>query len=208
MTEPAVKATRKGLISTTAEFPDYKTGEPVVCISQGEMMLWYILRWDDDIDHIDTQVALDNDRVDSIINEIRGSEIYAENPLEPDNRENLSTDLVAYLRNGLIHAYQVKSSREEVKGDKEQGRLLIEALYWKSLGVKWNLMFKEDINKIYVDNIKDVTRYYDEQKVHDEISKLQHLIAVKKLTVDMTVPIDWPAMLEQYNSLTAGEHHE
>lgn len=203
MTKPAVKATKKGLSSTTSEFADYKTGEDVTCLSQGEMMLWYILRWDDDVDHIDTQVAMDNKRVDRIIAEMETSDVYTPDELDPDAREPLSTDVVAYLRNGQRYAFQVKADRSELDNINTVRRLYIEDLYWKTLNVPWKLVFKSEMNRVYVENIRAAVRYYDDSKVHDEVSRFQHLVAVKEVKIDMTVPIDWMNLSKEYWS----EHH-
>lgn len=208
MGEPAVKATKKGLISTTSEFADYKTGAPVTCLSQGEMMLWFILRWDDDVDYIDTQVPLDNAGVDEIIAEMTGSRSYIPDPVIEDKREPLSTDLVAHLINGEMQAFQVKASPKDIESLRESRRLYIEDLYWKSRNVPWKLIFKSDINSVYVENIRRAVRYYDLSKVHDSESYLQHLIATKELIIDMKSElIDWKQLAEQEGITYEGNSH-
>ncbi len=209
MGEPAVKATKKGLRSTTSEFKDYKTGKPVVCLSQGEMMLWYILRWNDDVDYIDTQVALSNAGVDEIIAEMEGSPVYIPDPVIEDKREPLSTDLVAHLTNGEMRTFQVKASPKDIESIHEARRLYIEALYWKSRGVPWRLIFKSDINAVYVENIRRAVRYYDLSKVHDSESYLQYLIATKQKVIDdmQSELIDWKALAEQEGIHYEGNGH-
>ena len=199
MGEPAVKATKKGLISTTSEFRDYKTGDPVTCLSQGEKMLWYILRWDDDVDYIDTQVPLDNAKVDKIIAEMEESPTYIPDPVVEDNREPLSTDLVAHLANGELRAFQVKASPRDIESFHASRRLYIEDLYWQSQSVPWKIIFKSDINIVYFQNIERVIRYYDPSSVHDSVSYLQHLIATKQLLInDMKSElVDWKSLAER-----------
>lgn len=197
MSDPAVKATKKGLISTTSEFADYKTGAPVTCLSQGETMLWFMLRWEDDVDYIETQFPLNNADVDDIIAELDGSRAYIPDPVFEDKREPLSTDLLAHLTNGELRAFQVKASPADVESPHEARRLYIEDLYWRSKQVPWKLMFKSDINQIYYQNIRRAVRYYDGSLVHDSESLLQHLIATKELKTDMEKEvIDWKQLAE------------
>lgn len=194
-----ITAASSHVVSTTSEFSDYKTGELITCLSQGEMMLYYILRWNDDVERVETQVPLDNKIVDQILTEALGFE--SPELFDDDNRTPLTTDLVAHLKNGTKRAFQVKASHDQVKGDRISRRLYIEDLYWRSLNVPWKLMLTENINRTYVDNIKNVVRYYNEDSVHDKTSRFMHLVATKQIDLDLTQRIkNWNLLSEQYFS--------
>ena len=45
---------------TTSVIKDWKTGRGVHCLSQGEMLWYYVLRWDDENIDIREQFPLDN----------------------------------------------------------------------------------------------------------------------------------------------------
>ena len=40
--------------------------------------------------------------------------------------------------------------------------------------------------------------YYDENKVHDDISRVKHLIATKQITVDLFKPIDYRELVTEH----------
>ena len=55
-------------------------------------------------------------------------------------------------------------------------------------------MFKEDLNRIEVDNIRLVVDYYDHKRVITKVDYIKHLIARKKIVVDMkSKPLDFGA---------------
>lgn len=76
--------------------------------------------------------------------------------------------------------------------------LMIEKLYWQSRDVEYHLVYKEDLNIVYADNIRRVVEYYDSNRVHDDISRIKHLIATKQITVDLEHELDYSILVSQY----------
>lgn len=164
---------------TTSVIRDWKTGRGVHCLSQGEMMLYYILRWDDKNLDIREQFPLDAKEVSAIAKSM--------NINSP--RDIMTTDMLVTRIDGTMAAYSVKASSNLSKRQLEL--LCIEKKYWISKGVDYHLIFKNDMNRVLVSNIRLVTEFYDVSRVFDTISALKHKIAIKEIVIDMeTDPID------------------
>lgn len=193
----SIKASRAKSVGTTSEFVDYKTGRMVTCLSQGEMKFWHILRWNDDVLDIKEQYPLDDNLVDKIY-----IQLFGENSINPEveSDKHLTTDFFVTLRNGEKRAYQIKPNENSIKNPHDMKRLQVEKLYFKSLNIPWKLIFTDDINLVYFDNIKRAVAYYDALKVHDETSKFQHLVATKEIVdIDMqSKPLNWKKLAEEY----------
>ncbi len=186
---PWIWASELASTGTTAEIIDWKHGRTVQCLSEGERMLYYILRWNDKVDDINEQYPLPLETVK--IAEL----LKVRHP--KDNGTHMTTDMLVWLNDGTRKAYSLKSTWKEVKeelcnNDKEKRRvqrtlekLAIEKYYWTTQDVEWRLVIKEDLNVIYADNIRRCVEYYDRARVHDRISMVKHLIATKQITVDM-----------------------
>ncbi len=192
----SIKASRAKSVGTTSEFVDYKTGRMITCLSQGEMKFWHILRWNDDVIDIKEQYRLDDDLVDKIYIRLFGSKSV---DIENNNINFLSTDFFVTLKNGENRAFQIKPNENSIMNNHDLKRLEVERLYFQSIGIPWKLIYSDDINQIYFDNIKRAVTYYDESKVHDLISSYQHLVATKKIIIDMkSSSINWKKQAEEY----------
>ncbi len=170
---------------TTSVIKDWKTGRGVHCLSQGEMLLYYILRWDDSNEDIREQFPLDYEDTVSI----------AENMNIKPPQDIMTTDMLVTKSNGALIAYSVKASNNLSKRQLEL--LCIEKQYWINKGIDYHLVFKSDLNRVYASNIRLVTEFYDASRVFDTISALKHKIAIKEIAVDMeTKLLDTEALNE------------
>lgn len=190
-------------LGTTANIIDWKHGRSVQLLSAAEEWYYYVLRWDDNVLDIREQYPLHKETTKRI------ARMFGIR--HPSG--TMTTDLlVTYPRNKLV-AYSVKVSRSDVdyelaSTEDERNRvkrtaekLFVEKYYWESLGIEFHLVFKEDLNSIYVDNIRRAVLYYDSASVHDDVSKIKHLIATKQIVVDMDKPIDYQALIRQHREL-------
>lgn len=181
---------------TTANIVDWKHGRTTQLLSQGEEWYYYVLRWDDRVVDIREQFPLELEDTVRIADQL--------GVRHPKNRRTrMTTDMLVDYDDGKQVAYSIKDSRKAVdhhlaQDEKEQKKvirtmekLLIEKFYWQEKGVKWKLLYKEDLNPIYVNNIRRIVLYYDERSVHDEISMLKHRLAVKELVVDLSKELDY-----------------
>lgn len=173
---------------TTSVIKDWKTGRGVHCLSQGEALWYYILRWDDNNVDIREQYPLENKLT---------VKIAKENGFKHPKNEShiMTTDFLVTESDGKLHAYSVKLDRN--LNERTIQLLCIEKLYWLSKNCKFTLLFKSDVNKILSSNIRLVTEYYQPQMVFDKYSAIKHKIAIKEYVVDMESKIIDNDMLDK-----------
>ena len=152
---------------------DWKTGRGVHCLSQGEMLWYYILRWDDENIDIREQYPLDYIKTCKI-----AERFGFKNP-----QHIMTTDFLVTKADGKSVAYSVKTNSDLKKRQLEL--LCIEKYYWISRGVDYQLLLKTDANRTLAGNVRLVTEFYDADRVFDEISAIKHKIAIKEYPVDM-----------------------
>ena len=169
-------------LGTTSVIKDWKTGRSVHCLSQGEALWYYILRWDDNNIDIREQFYLDN-RITLKIAQATGIQHPG------NNRHIMTTDFVVTKADGSLHAYSIKPNRNI--SERTMQILYIEKIYWMNKQAKFDLLFKTDANKILASNIRLITEFYDQTQVFDKYSAIKHKIAIKEYCIDMeTVLID------------------
>ncbi len=185
--KPFIKTREFNSRGTCSNFIDWKTGRQMEFLSQTELHIFMQLRWDDDILDIKEQYPLDLDRLNTIIDEAN-SELKAagQDALKIRYNEDhwLTTDLVLNKTNGETEAISVKYNKEHLKS-RDIETVWIEKKYWNSLGHKFRLMDKSDVNPILIKNLRLVMEYYDKSRVFDYNSLIKHLIATKQLPVDI-----------------------
>lgn len=171
--KPYITTSEFNSVGTTSVVRDWKTGRGVHCLSQGEMYLFYILRWDDTNIDIREQCPLDYDETIKISNEMGFSK----------PKDTMTTDMLVTKEDGSYVAYSVKADRNLTR--RQLQLLCVEKRYWLNHGADYHLVFKSDLNAILVSNIRLVTEFYDEKLVFDKMSAIKHKIAIKEYKVDM-----------------------
>ena len=194
--KPWIETREIGSKGTCSNPIDWKTGRTVELLSQGEAYFWHILRWNDAIDDIREQYPLDLKTTLKICDEYGIKHPH-------DRNTYMTSDFYVLYKNGKEKVFSVKNSRTVLKNKRTKEKLGIEACYWKKYrNVDFEIVYKEDMNIVYAENIRFVCVYYDRSKVFDEISLLKHLIATKQIVVDMENNlIDIPSLLKQYHEL-------
>ena len=158
-------------------------------MSQGEVLWFYILRWDDDNIDIKEQVPLDM----NICNEIFDKTGI---PKVRNRKFVMSTDFLVTKNDGSRIAYSVKNDRDI--DERTLQLLCVEKMYWMSQGIDFKILFKEDVNIILANNIRVLVEFYSPESVMDEISNAKHLLAIKKKKIDLTTRmIDIEYLYEQ-----------
>lgn len=188
--KPYIQAREVNSIGTCSNQIDWKTGRTVQLLSQGEDALWHILRWNDDIIDIREQYPLDLKRTFKIAGEF-GIQHPGKNPM--------TTDFLVTMRNGQMIAYSLKPSTDVLEDQRTVEKLFMEKTYWVTQGVEFKLIFKTDINTILCNNIRLVVPYYKAEKVHDDASVIKHLIAAKRIPIDMeSAPLKIRFLKQEY----------
>ena len=190
---PSVLVSDFGSLGTCSNPIDWTNGRTVHLLSQGEAMLWHILRWD-----------------------ARTAEIYEQYPLplkdtlrlcdqygirHPHNRTTpMTTDFLVIQRSGHADVYSLKNSRAELENPRTLQKLFLEQCYWCEAKAQFHLRFKAELNAVLYNNIRQVVEYYSAAAVHDDISILKHLIATRRILPQHmdTAILNYPELVQQY----------
>lgn len=173
---------------TTSVIKDWKTGRQVHCLSQGEALWYYILRWNDNNIDIREQYPLDAEMTNRIA--------LACGIKHPGGRKHImTTDFLVTEADGTLHAYSVKVSPRLTKRQLE--KLCVEKMYWLLKNCKFDMLFKTDVNKVLAANIRIVTEFYDSKRVFDKISAIKHKVAIKEYILDLNHEIITDKLLQQ-----------
>ena len=109
-------------LGTTSIIKDWKTGRSIHCMSQGEAMWYYLLRWNDSNIDIREQFPLDNKITVKI-----ADKFGIKHP--QSSVHVMTTDFLVTKNDGSLHAYSVKADRN--LNDRTIELLYIEREYWK-----------------------------------------------------------------------------
>lgn len=192
---PWIYANEFNSSGSTHNIVDWKHGRTIELLSDGEALFYYLLRWDDNVADIQEQYPLELDITNRLADSVNIRRIR-------DGKENMTTDFLVTFINGAKQAYSVKSRRESHPSNRSIEKQWVEASYWKLKGIPWKMLYKSDANVIYANNIRLCVEYYDLSKVTDETGYLKHLIAHKKLPVDLSKePLNMIGLINQYKEV-------
>ena len=173
---------------TTANPIDWRTGRTVHLLSQGELIAWLILNFDDETYEVKEQYPLDISETLKI-----AEDLGINHPMSKGEPFVMTTDFLVEKMDGTMLAVSIKCSENKLDNSKtQQKNSLIEKEYWEQQGIKYEIWFKNKLNKVLANNIDAVTQYYKiDEKYPDEFKVLKHLVAVKKIKIDMNKKIDY-----------------
>lgn len=177
--KPYIKANEFNSLGTTCNPIDWKTGRTMELLSMGEMYVYYILRFNDDVVDIREQYPLELERTLAI-----ASELGYKHP--KNNNTRMTSDLLVDYKNGTQEVFSIKANINDLKHRRTAEKLKIEQLYWERKGVKFNTILSDSIDINTVTNIRLAVEFYKKEDVFDEISFIKHLIATKQLPIDVT----------------------
>lgn len=184
--KPGIKPREARSSGRSMSIPDPKLGRMVQVLSEGELRWYTHFWWDDDVVDINEQVFLEDEVI---------AEICSRFGARP--RRGLSTDFLVTKADGSRTAYSIKCDSRNVS-DKDKIRFAIEEEYWRLKGVEFMVGFKDQIGRMETNNILDVMGAWDIPVTADDFAVLRHLIARKKIVVDMTKDIDYVGLRNKY----------
>lgn len=189
--KPWIKIREVNSIGTASNVVDWKHGRQMELLSQAEVWWYYVLRWDDDVADIQEQYPLSLDKTLDICDQLHF--------VHPANRHTrMTTDFLVIYCDDSRKAISVKNERSVLLDPRNVEKQFIEKTYWEAADVPFQILYKEDLTRRYVMNIKDVVACFDASRVVDDIGKLRYLIAHKQINVDLKEKLDYPALLQQY----------
>lgn len=166
-------------LGTTCNPIDWKTGRTMHLLSMGEMYVYYILRFNDEVVDIREQFPLELEETLAIAEELG----YR----HPKNKsKRMTSDLLVDYKNGKQEVFSIKSNMHDLENKRTAEKLKIEQLYWERKDIKYNIILSNSIDIDTVTNIRLAVEFYKKEDVYDEISFIKHLIATKQLPVDVT----------------------
>lgn len=195
--KPYIKAREIGSLGTCSIIKDWKDGRQREFFSKNEAREYYILRWNDSVVDIREQYPLILEDTLRIADAMGFKHPY-------DRKTRMTTDMLVTYQddtgNKLYKAYSIKNSVDVLNRNRTVEILRIEMAYWHLHGIPFEIIFgKQDINRVYAENIELVVDYYDIHKVETKIDRVKHLIAHKKIIVDMqTKPLDFQWLVHKY----------
>ena len=174
---PYILTSEFNSLGTTSIITDWKTGRNIHCMSQGEAMWYFLLRWDDSNIDIREQFPLDNKITVKI-----ADELGIKHP--QDRNHIMTTDFLVTKSDNSLHAYSVKVDKN--LNDRTVELLYIEREYWKYNGVPFDMLYSTDVNQVLVNNIRLITEFYNKNAIYDKYSYIKHLIAIKEIDLDIS----------------------
>lgn len=193
---PWIQTREISSVGTCSNPKDWKTGRTVELLSQGEAYYWHILRWNDEIEDIREQYPLDLETTLEICDDY--------NVKHPRNRHTyMTSDFYVTYKDGKEKVFSVKPSRNVLKKKRAKEKLAVEKVYWEKFRhVPFEIVYKDEMNIVFAENIRMVCMFYDLSSVFDEMSMLKHYIATKKIQVYMeSEPLDFQYLLEIYRDV-------
>ncbi len=183
---PYIRATeQRGHLGMTSAVKDWLTGRQVHLLSKGEVMLYYILRWRDDVIDVREQYPLPIDKTEPLADRYGLRHPRLKGILTP-----LTTDLVVTLRNGQMEAYSVKFSRKAFhKSERQEKNVFLQKIYWDEADVRFRQVYTDEMNRGLFENIRRVVAYWNPEEVTDKVSLLMHYVAHKQIQIDMETKI-------------------
>lgn len=177
--KPYIRVNEFNSKGTTSNPVDWITGRTMQLLSQGEMLFYYILRWDSSVVDIREQFPLDLEATLHI-----AKNLHIRHPKNKNTR--MTSDFLVDYLDGRQVVYSVKRSRSDIEEPRTKEKLLIEKVYWNQRGIDFVMIYAEELNISYVTNIRIVTEFYNLEDVFDDISMIKHLIATRQIAVDLT----------------------
>lgn len=189
--KPYIQVGEFGSEGTAAKVVDWKHGRTVHLLSQGEVMAYYLLRWDDNNLDIREQYPLDKDTTIAL-----SEKFGIQHPSIKGEPVTMTTDFLVTREDGE-HAISIKVSEENVRNNPRVARhLFLEKNYWEDQGIDYNILTKEEMDYQKYLNIRDCVAHYNDKHYTDDISLLKQLIAHKKIVVDMSQKLDYEKLIQ------------
>lgn len=159
-------------LGTACAFYDPIQQRTINCLSQGEVKVFWIMRFYPSVTAIYEQVPLKKEIMD---------EICAAIPCKKYSRI-LSTDFLVQKDMDSFVAISVKKNKDgflkrDKNYDKRIRRTIVEQKYWEQAGVPFHLIFSDDFSLNVSKNIRDAMFFWDDHMVTDASSMLMHMIA-------------------------------
>ena len=161
---------------------DWKHGRTMQLLSSGEMDLYYILRWRDDVIDIREQFPLLPIESTIEIAKIHGRR----HPRDKNGYVVLTSDMLVDYADGHQEVYSVKYSKKDLLDEKNQMKnIWLEKQFWQSQEnpPDYRIVFEKELNTVLAQNICRIVYYWQPESVTDKVSLFYFLAAHKKIAI-------------------------
>ena len=122
-------------------------------MSHGETLTLLQLDWNDNVREVREQFPLDPEITMAI-----AEKLNLKHPGYTRGGTIMTSDFfVTYkkpVEGSTQYVYQIKFSKDDLDDKRTLAKLQIEEEYWKTKNIPWNVVFSNDYNKIYCDNLQ------------------------------------------------------
>ena len=189
---PYCRPTDFNSLGTTTFLTDWISGRRVHLLSIGEKNYYNILRFDSKISDIQEQYPLELDRTVAIA---RGCNIRHPR----NNSTHMTTDFLITYTDGHKEAHSCKPSKHSLDHLRTNQKLYLEKLYWESISIPFFIVFTDELDIDYANNIEDCASFYSQDSVTDDFSTLKHLIIHHKIDIPLTHgPLDYQRLIQSH----------
>lgn len=200
--KPYIRTSEFNSAGTCANPVDWKTGRTVQLLSQGEKYFWYLMRWNDHVIDIREQYPL------PVKDTMRIAEEYGIlHPHKGSEPLTMTSDFLVDFDNNMQGVFSIKLSKKEVENSERIiEKLFIEKKFWESKKIPFHLVYKEDLNVTYAENIRAAVQYYHLSDVHDSISMSKYMVANKMIIMDIEMQnksINFKEIADDFKELIA-----
>ena len=188
--KPYIEVGEFGSMGTAVCLSDYKNGRRVHLLSQAEMYVWYLLRWEDEVIDIKEQFPLPLEETLAI-----AKKYGLRHPRSKKEYKRITSDFYVITKLGDF-VVSVKTSKDMNRMNLKN--MFIEKKYWNERNIKWILLTTDNVNKAKAMNIFDVTRNYSENYFPDKINFVKYLIGHKLIEVDMDKHLNYQEIMKEH----------
>lgn len=189
---PWIQVGEFGSNGTAVMAIDWKTGRTVQLLSQAEAKVWYSLRWNDSNTDIREQFPLDLDATVTI-----SSRYGLSHPYSDDGHPIVMTTDFLVDRAEKQIAVSVKCDWNKVN-KRDIAFSELERMYWERKGVLFQRISGDAVNSNTFHNLRAITPFFNATVFPDVVSVLKHMIARKQVIVDLSEPLNYSVLLEQF----------
>lgn len=187
---------------------DPYTKRDVHLLSIGEVMAWYILRYDPSVTDIREQFPINIDITKKIC-EKYGIDHPRKNSPKGYQESVMTSDLLVDFADGSEKVYSIKYNNSYLVDESARKNLFIEKMYWNQKGIEFIIITREDLEpmRIFVANLRNAFYIADKEQVHDLYSFVQYKITHHMIEVDLMKDIldldqiiaDNPSLKNEYD---------
>ena len=180
--KPWIRATEfPGHLGTHHSPIDWHHGRTMHLLSNGEYWMYLILRWEDDVIDIREQYPLPLEATMEI-----ACKNHLRHPRVGGIPVHMTSDLLVDYLDGSQAVYSMKASKADFQKNADQVKnVWIEREYWRGQRVAYQLVYTDEMNVAYAENIGQAVYCWDPKTISDKVGLFKCLVAHKMIDIDL-----------------------